>query len=78
METRGDVDGARNYLLSTRRQFVGKAMYEEVSYELAELEMRQRRYEAALAYARDVLTTKNAALAARARSLMRRAQEAAR
>jgi protein TonB len=78
METRGDVDGARNYLLSTRRQFVGKAMYEEVSYELAELEMRQRRYEPALAYARDVLTTKNAALAARARSLMRRAQEAAR
>ena len=78
MESRGDVEGARAYLLTTRRQFTGRPMYEQVSFELAEFEMRQKRYGPAEAYARDVLTTKDQALAARARQLLRRAQEAAR
>lgn len=78
LELAGDVEGARRYLLATRRSYVGKPMYEEVSYELAEFELRQKRLDPAEAYARDVLTTKDAALAARARLLIQQIRSAPR
>lgn len=74
LEAQGDVEGARKYLLGVRRSYVGTPMYEQVSYELAELELRHRRPAQAEAYARDVLTTKDENLAARARALIQRAR----